>query len=61
MFEVVSVMVYISCFWGGGGGNNFSGRLRFFQEGFKIVSGGVEMFSEVSEIFSEEVGFFPRC
>ena len=61
MFKVVSVMVKL--FSGkGGGGENFSGRLRFFREGFQIVSGGMDMFSEMSEIFSGGGGwlrFFP--
>ena len=50
MFEIVSVMVML--FLGRG---SFSGRLRFFREGFKFF-GGVEMLSEVFGIFSGGVG-----
>ena len=53
------VSVVISYFQGSGGDKNFSGR--FFHDGFQIVSGWVEMFSEVSEIFSGRVRFFPCC
>ena len=45
MFEIVSVMVML--FLGRG---SFSGRLRFFREGFKFF-GSVEMLSEVFGIF----------
>ena len=37
------------------GRGSFSGRLRFFREGFKFF-GGVEMLSEVFGIFSRGVG-----
>ena len=45
VFEIVSVMVML--FLGRG---SFSGRLRFFREWFKFF-GGVEVLSEVFEIF----------
>ena len=54
--QVVSVMVKL--FSGKGRGKDFSVRLRFFRNGFQIVSGDVDMFSEVSEIFSGGVGIF---
>ena len=50
MFDIVSVMVML--FLGRG---SFSVRLRFFREGLNFL-GGVEMLSEVFEIFSGGVG-----
>ena len=49
MFEIGSVMVMPFL-----GRRSFSGRLRFFREGFKFF-GGVEMFTEVFGIFSGRV------
>ena len=43
------------CFSDGYGEGSFSGRLRFFREGFQLF-GGVEMLSEVFGIFSGGVG-----
>ena len=50
MFDIVSVMVMLFLERG-----SFSVRLRLFREGFKYF-GGVEMLSEVFEIFSGGVG-----
>ena len=50
MFDIVSVMVMLFL-----GRRSFSGRLRFFLEGFKFF-GVVEMLSEVFGIFSGWVG-----
>ena len=50
MFDIVSVMVMLLL-----GRRSFSGRLRFFREGFKFF-GVVEMLSEVFGICSGGVG-----
>ena len=50
MFDIVSVMVMLFL-----GRESFSGRFRFFREGFKFF-GGVEMLSDVFRIFSGGVG-----
>ena len=55
MFDIVSVMVMLFL-----GRRSFSGRLKFFREGFKFF-GVVEMLSEVFGIFREGLGLFPWC
>ena len=51
VFDIVSVMVMLFL-----GRRSFSGRLRFFREGFKFYGVVIEMLSEVFGNFSGRVG-----
>ena len=56
MFEIVSVMVMV--FLGRG---SFSGRLRFFREGFQFFLEGWRCFRKCLGFFREGLGSFPWC
>ena len=53
MFEIVLVMVML--FLGRG---NFSGRLRFFREGFKFFGRGGDAFGSVCDFFGRGWDYF---